>query len=83
VYFSQGAESLRGMINKALQVVPSNLHQTTPITLKATAGLRLLSDKKAEDLLQEVQNVKLILIHSIYVREKVIWVHVRTIFICS
>lgn len=44
------------MLNKALQVVPSNIQRRIPIILKATAGLRLLSEEKAQNLLNEVRH---------------------------
>lgn len=39
------AESLDPLLRRALQSVPPRLYATTPITLKATAGLRLLGEK--------------------------------------
>ena len=54
LYSNQGAESLRHMLNEALAFVPKHKQQTTPITLKATAGLRLLPEGAADNILNEV-----------------------------
>ncbi|OWF41842.1 Ectonucleoside triphosphate diphosphohydrolase 5 [Mizuhopecten yessoensis] len=53
----QGAESLRKMLNLALSVVPSSLQHDTPITLKATAGLRLLPEKNSTEILKSVRHL--------------------------
>lgn len=53
----KGAESLRKMLNLALSVVPSELQAETPITLKATAGLRLLPEKNSSAILQKVRSL--------------------------
>ncbi|KAK3599170.1 hypothetical protein CHS0354_041010 [Potamilus streckersoni] len=50
----KAAESLVSMINRALVEVPSHLQKTTPLTLKATAGLRLLPHGTADNILNEV-----------------------------
>lgn len=49
-----GAESLRPMVIEALAFVPKGKQRSTPITLKATAGLRLLSEGVADNILNEV-----------------------------
>ncbi|XP_048732333.2 ectonucleoside triphosphate diphosphohydrolase 5-like isoform X2 [Ostrea edulis] len=49
-----GAESLRPMVIEALAFVPKAKQNVTPITLKATAGLRLLSEGVADNILNEV-----------------------------
>lgn len=49
-----GAESLRPMVIEALAFVPKAKQRSTPITLKATAGLRLLSEGVADNILNEV-----------------------------
>ncbi|XP_039593771.1 ectonucleoside triphosphate diphosphohydrolase 6 [Polypterus senegalus] len=41
----------------AKQTIPCSRWKSTPLVLKATAGLRLLPDEKAEDLLNQVRNV--------------------------
>lgn len=38
----------------AIDAVPPHLWKNTPVVLKATAGLRLLSEEKAQALLSEV-----------------------------
>lgn len=50
----QGAESLRPLVIQALAFVPKSKQNSTPITLKATAGLRLLSEGVADNILNEV-----------------------------
>jgi hypothetical protein len=37
-------------------VIPKDFHSQTRITLKATAGLRMVSDKIANNILQNVNN---------------------------
>ncbi|XP_030069668.1 nucleoside diphosphate phosphatase ENTPD5 isoform X3 [Microcaecilia unicolor] len=53
----QGAETIRGLLEVAKDAVPSSHWKKTPVVLKATAGLRLLPEKKAQALLSEVKNV--------------------------
>lgn len=53
----EGAKSLIPLIDLAKGRIPQQHWATTPLVLKATAGLRLLPDDKAEALLQEVKNV--------------------------
>ncbi|XP_020662906.3 nucleoside diphosphate phosphatase ENTPD5 [Pogona vitticeps] len=53
----KGAETVRQLLNMAKEVVPSSHWETTPVVLKATAGLRLLAEHKAEALLSEVRAV--------------------------
>ena len=43
-------------MDKALESVPRHLHQCTPLALKATAGLRMLSDDKADVILEHVKD---------------------------
>lgn len=50
------AESLNPLLRLALQTVPARLHSVTPITLKATAGLRLLGPEKSNRIMQEVES---------------------------
>jgi len=50
----QGAESLRPLLDKATEYIPQSSWRNTPLALKATAGLRLLSEDTAEQLLNEV-----------------------------
>lgn len=42
------------LINKAQNFIPKDAWPSTPIALRATAGLRLLPPQKAEGLLNEV-----------------------------
>ncbi|KAJ3377946.1 Guanosine-diphosphatase, partial [Lobulomyces angularis] len=49
------ANSLNGLMDIALESVPSHLHKCTPVALKATAGLRLLGDKKSMLILNAVR----------------------------
>ena len=51
----KGAESLRGMLDKAKDYIPKELWAATPISLKATAGLRLLPPEKSKAILDEVR----------------------------
>lgn len=43
--FEQGAQSLDPLLRTALQVVPRHLQPFTPLSVKATAGLRLIGDE--------------------------------------
>lgn len=54
---AQGAQSLVPLLDVAVKTVPAHLHKTTPINLKATAGLRLLSAAKADALLEAVRGL--------------------------
>jgi len=53
----EGAETLRSMLNNAKKFIPKNQWSETPIGLKATAGLRLLSNETAQRLLDEVSEL--------------------------
>ncbi|XP_038621814.1 LOW QUALITY PROTEIN: ectonucleoside triphosphate diphosphohydrolase 5-like [Tachyglossus aculeatus] len=53
----QGAETVRGLLEVAKQSVPASSWKRTPVVLKATAGLRLLPDHKAQALLLEVREI--------------------------
>jgi ectonucleoside triphosphate diphosphohydrolase 5/6 len=48
------ADSVAILLAKARDIVPPNMWMHTPLTLKATAGLRLLPDDKADRILDEV-----------------------------
>ncbi|NXO72074.1 ENTP5 diphosphohydrolase, partial [Phainopepla nitens] len=50
----KGAESVKTLLDMAIDAVPPHLWKKTPVVLKATAGLRLLSEEKAQALLSEV-----------------------------
>ncbi|NXP88934.1 ENTP5 diphosphohydrolase, partial [Passerina amoena] len=50
----KGAETVKSLLDMAVDAVPPHLWKKTPVVLKATAGLRLLSEEKAQALLSEV-----------------------------
>ncbi|KAG0320831.1 Guanosine-diphosphatase [Linnemannia gamsii] len=53
---SEGAaRSLDKLLNIALETVPVYLHSSTPVAVKATAGLRLLGEEKSEMILAAVR----------------------------
>ena len=51
---SQGANQLKVLLELALDHIPTTKYKSTPIALKATAGLRLLPMEKAQALLDAV-----------------------------
>ncbi|KAJ6661304.1 hypothetical protein lerEdw1_015441 [Lerista edwardsae] len=53
----KGAETVRELLEMAKEAVPPNHWRRTPVVLKATAGLRLLAEHKAQALLSEVRMV--------------------------
>ncbi|KAM6075456.1 nucleoside diphosphate phosphatase ENTPD5 isoform 3-T11 [Chlamydotis macqueenii] len=53
----KGAETVKRLLDMAVDAVPPHLWKKTPVVLKATAGLRLLSEEKAQALLLEVREV--------------------------
>ena len=50
----KGADTIRNLLNEAKKGIPASVWHSTPLVLKATAGLRLLSPEKADRLLHEV-----------------------------
>ncbi|XP_022094815.1 ectonucleoside triphosphate diphosphohydrolase 5-like [Acanthaster planci] len=50
----KAVESVRGLLNVATESIPSEFWASTPVALKATAGLRLLPLDKAQSLLDAV-----------------------------
>lgn len=50
----KAAESVGILLDAARATIPKSLWMHTPITLKATAGLRLLPDNEADEILDEV-----------------------------
>ncbi|KAG0056086.1 Guanosine-diphosphatase [Gryganskiella cystojenkinii] len=50
------AKSLDNLLEKAMLEVPPFLHKSTPIALKATAGLRMSGEKRAQKILDAVRN---------------------------
>lgn len=49
------AESLRDMMQRAVDAVPASERGCTPLAVKATAGLRLLGPKQSQEILDEVE----------------------------
>ncbi|KAK9870841.1 hypothetical protein WA026_009806 [Henosepilachna vigintioctopunctata] len=54
---NEGAKSLQVLLEEAKKEIPQKYWSNTTLLLKATAGLRLLPAKKAENLLQSVRNL--------------------------
>ncbi|CAL8111350.1 unnamed protein product [Orchesella dallaii] len=52
-----GADSLKPLLEQAKQFIPQEAWPTTPISVKATAGLRLLPKEKADAILAAVSDV--------------------------
>jgi len=52
-----GADTIQDLVDTAKALVPENLRAQTPISLKATAGLRLLPQDQSEALIAAVQGV--------------------------
>lgn len=52
---SSAADSLEPLLQRARKEVPHFMWEKTPITLKATAGLRLLPGDMADDILESVE----------------------------
>ncbi|XP_041827015.1 ectonucleoside triphosphate diphosphohydrolase 5 isoform X1 [Melanotaenia boesemani] len=53
----EGGNTIRQLLKIAKKTVPEEEWRRTPVVLKATAGLRLLPEEKANALLKEVQEV--------------------------
>lgn len=51
---NEAAESIKPLLDKALNVIPKNYHKKTHISLKATAGLRMISDASANTILENI-----------------------------
>ncbi|BGO93256.1 hypothetical protein NBRC10512_000091 [Rhodotorula toruloides] len=51
----EAAESLRGLMEHAIEGVPESERSCTPIAVKATAGLRLLGARQSQEILDEVE----------------------------
>lgn len=55
----KAAESISRLLEKAKLFVPEEFQSSTPLLLKATAGLRMLAPNEAENLLNTVREVLL------------------------
>ncbi|KAG0149220.1 hypothetical protein CROQUDRAFT_689289 [Cronartium quercuum f. sp. fusiforme G11] len=51
----QAAQSLKVLLESAIEVVPINQRACTPIAVKATAGLRLLGEEQSGAIIKEVE----------------------------
>lgn len=51
------AENIRHLLLVAKKAIPRSLWAHTPVTIKATAGLRLLPEDKAEGILYHVSQI--------------------------
>lgn len=54
----EGADKLNVLLNHAKEFIPQELWAETPVSLKATAGLRLLPKDKADAILAAVSNIR-------------------------
>lgn len=54
---SEGAEQITKLLKSAKEFIPQQYLASTPLALKATAGLRLLGASKSEDILEAVREV--------------------------
>ncbi|MBW0527085.1 hypothetical protein O181_066800 [Austropuccinia psidii MF-1] len=52
---SEAAKSLQPLLQAALEGVPADERSCTPISVKATAGLRLLGDKDSKEILMQIE----------------------------
>ncbi|KAL9957689.1 hypothetical protein ACROYT_G034615 [Oculina patagonica] len=51
----QGSQSIEGLLEKSEDIIPEERQKSTPVALKATAGLRLLPSNSSKQLLEEVR----------------------------
>lgn len=54
---TRAAASLKPLLDKAMSIVPTSLQSCTPISLKATAGLRLLGAEQSAAIIQAVRQL--------------------------
>lgn len=52
----KAVDSIKPLLDQAIEVIPENQHAITRLTLKATAGLRMVSDEIAFKILNNVMN---------------------------
>lgn len=53
----KAAESLKPLLERAKTKVPTNMRESTPVVLRATAGLRMVGEDAAQGILKEVRVV--------------------------
>jgi len=53
----KGVQSINSLLEKAKKEIPEKYWSSTPLILRATAGLRLLPQEKAENLLNSVRDL--------------------------
>lgn len=53
----KGAHQIKQLLNEAKLFIPEQYWLSTPLGLKATAGLRLLGASKSEEILQAIRDV--------------------------
>lgn len=51
----EAAESLRGLMEHAIEGIPKSERGCTPVAVKATAGLRLLGQRQSDEILKETE----------------------------
>lgn len=53
----KGADSIKGLLKKSEEIIPRELWKVTPVSLKATAGLRMLPENSSKKLLEEIERL--------------------------
>lgn len=54
LFVFQGSHSIQELLQKSDAIIPKEQQRSTPVALKATAGLRLLPSNSSKQLLEEV-----------------------------